>query len=63
MPITEEHKKLKDLMEDHGLDFDIISKITGHSRDSVRSMLAPGKPIPRWVKLAIHINENQKLLT
>ncbi len=57
-----EHKKLKELIEAHGLDYDKISSITGHSRDSVRSMLAPGKEMPRWVRLAIHIHENNKIL-
>ena len=34
-----------------------IAKITGHSYNSVKSMLSPGKKLPRWFKLVLHIWE------
>lgn len=38
-------------------DFDKIASITGHDRSSLRSMLAPGKQVPRWLKLVIEIHK------
>ena len=42
-------------------DFDKIAEITGHSRDSVKVLLAPRADTPRWVKLLNYVGE--KLFT
>ena len=50
-----EQEKLKTILKEKGLNYKKVSEITGHSYDSVKSMLQPGKPVPRWCKLLIHV--------
>lgn len=38
-------------------DFDKIASITGHSRDSVKVLLAPKADTPRWIKLLNYVGE------
>lgn len=68
----EDREKLKAVLKACGLtrpgernkpDFDKIAKITGHSRDSLKSMLAPSKHIPRWLKLTVYVWETQNLMS
>tara|TARA_X000001382_G_C3155783_1_gene174498 strand:+ start:894 stop:1199 length:306 start_codon:yes stop_codon:yes gene_type:complete len=54
-----DHQKLKALMKERGLNFHDIAEITGHSYNSVKSMLQPNKELPRWVKLVLHVWENK----
>ena len=35
------------------------AEITGHSYNSVKSMLQPNKEVPRWVKLVLYVWENK----
>lgn len=50
-----DHEKLKAILKSEGLNYHDIAKITGHSYGSVKNMLQPNKPVPRWLKLLIHI--------
>lgn len=50
-----ENEKLKTILKDNKLNYHKVAEITGHSYDSVKSMLQPGKPVPRWCKLLIHV--------
>lgn len=50
-----DHEKLKALMKERGLSYYDIAEITGHSYNSVKSMLQPNKEIPRWVKLVLYV--------
>lgn len=49
------HKSLKALMKELGLSYYDIAEITGHSYNSVKSMLQPNQPLPRWVKLVLYV--------
>ena len=53
--MTEEKQKLKDLLKSRGLTYAKIAEITGYTPDSVKSMLQPNKPLPRWCKLIVHL--------
>ena len=55
-----DHEKLKALMKERGLNFHDISRITGHSYQSVKTMLQPNKELPRWVKLVLYVWEGGK---
>ncbi len=46
-----------ELTKNGSLDFDKIALITGHSRDSVKVLLAPKADTPRWVKLLNHVGD------
>jgi hypothetical protein len=50
-------QKLKDLLKSRGLTYGKIAEITGYTPDSVKSMLQPNKPIPRWCKLIVYMCE------
>ena len=54
-----DHEKLKALMKERGLNYHDISKITGHSYYSVKSMLQPKAELPRWVNLVLYVWENE----
>jgi len=54
------HQKLKALLKDRGLSYHDISDITGHSYNSVKSMLQPNKELPRWMKLVLFVWEGGK---
>ena len=59
-----DHERLKALMKERGLNFIKIAEITGHSYNSVKSMLQPNRKIPRWVQLVLYVweageNENE----
>lgn len=54
------HKKLKALMKERGLNFHDIARITGHSYQSVKTMLQPSKELPRWMNLVLHVWEGEK---
>ena len=54
MQITDK-QKLKDLLKDRGLTYGKIAEITGYTPDSVKSMLQPNKPLPRWCKLIVYL--------
>ena len=55
-----DHEKLKALKKDLGLSLKDISEITGHSYDSVRTMLKPSSDLPRWVALVLYVWENKE---
>ena len=55
-----DHQKLQALMLELGLTYHKISEITGHSYESVKTMLQPNKEIPRWVKLLLYVWETKK---
>ena len=63
-----ERQEFLEMLKESGLfknnspDYTKIAKITGHSRDSVKSILAPGKALPRWLKLAVHVWRTQDIL-
>lgn len=50
-----DHEKLKALMKERGFSYSDIAEITGHSYNSVKSMLQPNREIPRWVKLVLYV--------
>jgi hypothetical protein len=52
-----DHEKLKALMKERGLNFHDIARITGHSYQSVKTMLQPNKELPRWMNLVLYIWE------
>lgn len=54
-----DHEKLKALMNELGLNFHDIAKITGHNYNSVKSMLQPNKKLPRWMMLVLHVWESK----
>lgn len=56
-----DHEKLKALMKERGLNFFDIAEITGHSYNSVKSMLQPKKEVPRWVKLILYLYDKNNL--
>ena len=56
-----DHEKLKAIMAEHNLNFRKISEITGHTYLSVKTMLQPNKPVPKWIKLLLHVWEQSKL--
>lgn len=56
-----DHEKLKALMKERGLNFFDIAKITGHSYQSVKTMLQPNKELPRWVNLVLYVWENNPI--
>ena len=39
-------------------DFDKIAEITGHSRDSLKVLLAPKADTPRWIKLLNYVGDH-----
>ena len=56
-----DHENLKALMKELGLSYYDIAKITGHSYNSVKSMLQPNREIPRWMNLVLFVwNKKQK---
>ena len=55
-----DHEKLKALIKEHDLNFHKIADITGHSYESVKTMLQPNKEVPRWMKLVFYIWEQGK---
>jgi len=57
-----DYQKLKSLLNERGLckpsgsiDYRKISEITGHSYDSVKTMLQTNRDIPRWAKLILYV--------
>ena len=54
------NEKLKALMKERGLSYHDIARITGHSYNSVKSMLQPNQELPRWVKLVLFVWEGSK---
>ena len=54
-----DHQKLKALMKELGLNYHDVSKITGHSYDSIKTMLQPNKDLPRWMKLVLYVWERR----
>ena len=55
-----DQEKLKAIMEEHNLNFHKIADITGHTYMSVKTILQPNKPVPRWIKLLFHVWEQSK---
>lgn len=55
-----DHEKLKTLMNELGLSYHDIAKITGHTYNSVKSMLQPSREIPRWVNLVLYVWDKKK---
>ena len=47
-------------MKERGLSYHDIANITGHSYNSVKSMLQPNQELPRWVKLVLYVWANLK---
>ena len=61
-----DNEKLKALLSKAGLtkpggsiDYQKVSEITGHSYNSVKSILQPNAKIPRWLKLLIYVGNNK----
>lgn len=50
-----EKEQLKNLLKSKGLTYAKIAEITGYTPDSVKSMLQPNKPVPRWLKLVMYL--------
>lgn len=46
---------LKSLLKSKGLTYAKIAEITGYTPNSVKSMLQPNKPLPRWCKLVVYL--------
>jgi hypothetical protein len=55
-----DQEKLKAFMNDQSLNFHDIAAITGHSYNSVKTMLQPNAELPRWMKLVLHVWEKSK---
>ena len=43
------------------LAYNFLAKELGLTRDSVKSMLAPSKKLPKWAKAMIIVHESQKI--
>lgn len=55
-----DHEKLKAIMDELDISsYHDIAKITGHTYNSVKSMLQPSRDIPRWVNLVLYAWENK----
>lgn len=52
------HERFKEMKRQLGYTNADIAKITGNTSDSIKSSTQPNKEIPRWLKLAIVISEN-----
>ncbi len=50
-----DRENLKALMKELGLSYQDIANITGHSYNSVKSMLQPNREIPRWMNLVLYV--------
>lgn len=52
------HERFKEMKKRLGYSNSDIAEITGNTTDSIKSSTQPNKDIPRWLKLAIVISEN-----
>lgn len=55
-----EKEQLKSLLKSERLTYSKVAEITGYTPDSVKSMLQPNKPVPRWLKLTLFLNNKQE---
>jgi hypothetical protein len=55
-----DQEKLKAFMQDESLGHQEIASITGHSYNSVKSMLQPNKKLPRWMNLVLFLWDRKK---
>jgi hypothetical protein len=53
-----EHEKFKALTNRLGLSYQDIADKLDLKYDSVKNQLAPAKPLPRWAKAMIVVEEN-----
>ena len=53
----EDHQKLENLLKALDMNYHDIAEITGLKYNSVKTLLQPAKPLPRWLKVAIHVWE------
>ena len=52
-----EQEIFKRMMSEMKLNFHDVSNITGHSYNSVKSMLQPNGNFPRWAKMILYVWE------
>jgi hypothetical protein len=57
---SQDHQDLKSMMADLQLGYKELAEITGNSYNSVKTVLQPGKELPRWVHLAIYVWEQKR---
>ncbi len=56
---TNQHERLKCMMLDLGINYHDIATLTGHSYNSIKSMLQPKKKVPRWINLVLYVWDNR----
>lgn len=49
--------RFRTFMVNYDLDEEKIAQITGYSVEHVKEILEPGKSLPRWLKLVLHVWE------
>jgi len=52
------HKRYKSMKKGMGWTNSDVSRITGLTKNSVKSLTQPNNDIPRWLKLAIVVYEH-----
>jgi hypothetical protein len=51
-----DYNKYNDLKDDLGITNKDVSKITGNTEDSVRTMTQYSSAFPRWLKFALYVH-------
>ncbi len=54
---NQERKSYQALRKELGLDYRKLAEITGLTYESVKSLCAPAKPTPTWLKTAVWVYE------
>jgi len=52
-------EQLSELLTQLELTYKDVAMITGHSADSIKTMLQPNKELPRWVNLVLYVWKNE----
>lgn len=55
-----DHEKFKALLDSVGLTYKDLAIEMGLTYDSLKSMVAPGKKLPKWAKSMLLISEKLK---
>lgn len=55
-----DHEKFKDLLDKVGLSYTSLAEKMGFTYNSTKSMLAPGKELPKWAKSMLILSERWK---
>ncbi|WP_114752279.1 hypothetical protein [Pleomorphovibrio marinus] len=56
-----DHEKFKALLQSVGLSYKQLAKELGLTHDSVKSLVAPAKELPKWAKSMLLVADRLKL--